>query len=43
MIISSLPLDWNIPEWVTEKLIRNGIGEGVPPLLVKRIIQEILD
>jgi DNA (cytosine-5)-methyltransferase 1 len=43
MIISSLPLDWNIPEWATEKLIRNGIGEGVPPLLVKRIIQEILD
>ena len=37
MIISSLPLDWNIPEWASEKLIRSGIGEGIPPILVKSI------
>ena len=43
MILSSLPLDWDIPEWASEKLIRNGIGEGIPPLLIKKIIQEILN
>ena len=42
LIVSSLPLDWNIPDWANERLIRNVIGEGVPPLLIKRIMQEIL-
>ena len=43
MILSSLPLNWDIPEWASEKLIRNGIGEGIPPLLIAKIIQEILN
>jgi DNA (cytosine-5)-methyltransferase 1 len=42
MIISSLPPDWNIPDWADEKLIRSLIGEGVPPLLVKRILDQII-
>lgn len=41
LIVSSLPLDWNIPQWAEEKLIRSIIGEGIPPLLVKKIMQQI--
>lgn len=37
MIVTSLPDNWNIPDWADEKLIRNVIGEGIPPLMVKNI------
>jgi len=42
MIVMSLPIDWNIPEWADESLIRLSIGEGIPPLLVKKIFIELL-
>jgi DNA (cytosine-5)-methyltransferase 1 len=42
MIISSLPTNWNLPDWSDEKLIRSLIGEGVPPLLVKKILEKII-
>ena len=42
LIVSSLPLDWNIPEWANEQLIRFVIGEGIPPLMVKKIVEPIL-
>lgn len=41
LIVSSLPTDWNIPEWANEQLIRFVIGEGIPPLMVKKIIEPI--
>lgn len=41
MRVMSLPDDWDIPEWADEHLIRTVIGEGVPPLAVKRIVQEL--
>lgn len=41
MILSSLPEDWNIPDWATEILVRQVIGESVPPLLMKKIMEEI--
>jgi len=37
MRVMSLPDDWNIPDWASPQLIRTAIGEGVPPLAVKRI------
>lgn len=40
-IVSSLPLDWDIPPWAKDKLIRSVIGEGIPPLLVKHILGEL--
>jgi DNA (cytosine-5)-methyltransferase 1 len=43
MIISSLPKNWDIPEWVSDHFIRQVIGEGIPPLLVKKIMMEIVD
>jgi len=42
LIISSLPSSWNIPEWASENLIRSVIGEGIPPLLVKKIVYQLL-
>ena len=42
LIISSLPTNWNIPEWASEKLIRSVIGEGIPPLMIKKIVYELI-
>ena len=41
LILSSLPEDWNIPEWASEILIRQIIGESVPPLLISEIVEKI--
>ena len=41
LIVSSLPTDWDIPEWASNGLIRHVIGEGIPPLLVKKIVANI--
>lgn len=41
LIVSSLPTDWNIPDWAPDILIRHAIGEGIPPLLVKKIFNQI--
>ncbi len=41
MRIMSLPDDWNIPDWASERLIRQVIGEGIPPLAIKKIVQEL--
>lgn len=41
LVVSSLPLDWNIPEWASHELIRQVIGEGIPPLLIKKIVERL--
>lgn len=43
LLVSSLPADWPIPDWAKESLIRHVIGEGIPPLLVKKIMVELLN
>lgn len=43
MIISSLPGNWNIPDWASDHFVRQVIGEGIPPLLVKQIMQQLLE
>lgn len=43
LIVSSLPLNWNIPEWANDILIRKVIGEGIPPLLIKVALMQLLD
>ena len=42
LILSSLPTDWNIPNWASDILIRKVIGEGIPPLLIKRAIETLI-
>lgn len=43
LIVSSIPLDWGIPNWANENFIRKVIGEGIPPLLVKNIMISLLN
>ncbi len=42
-IVTSLPKDWNPPEWASENLIRQVIGEAIPPLLIKKIVSVIVE
>ncbi len=42
-IVTSLPTDWNVPEWADEKMIRKVIGEGIPPMLVKNIMMNLIN
>lgn len=42
MKVMSLPDDWDIPRGTTEHFVRQVIGEGIPPLLVKKIFQQIV-
>ncbi|MDD4112533.1 MAG: DNA cytosine methyltransferase [Herbinix sp.] len=43
MIVTSLPLDWNIPDWAGDSFIRNVIGEGIPSKLIKEIMISLLE
>ncbi len=42
LIVSSLPLDWNIPSWAKESFIRKVIGEGIPSRLITVIVEQLL-
>ncbi|MDD3232217.1 MAG: DNA cytosine methyltransferase [Clostridia bacterium] len=42
-IVSSLPKDWDVPDWADDKLIREVIGEGIPPMLIKNIVKNLID
>lgn len=42
MKIMSLPDDWPIPHDVSEAFLRRIIGEGIPPLFVKKVFAELL-
>lgn len=41
MLLNSLPDDWNIPDDTSEILIRQVIGESIPPLLIEKIVGEL--
>lgn len=43
IIVSSLPLDWNIPDNIKEPFIRAIIGEAIPPMLSKKIVEKIFE
>ena len=40
-IVSSLPEEWDIPNWVTDTFMRQIIGEGIPPLFSYNIVKWI--
>lgn len=42
-IVFSLPKNWNVPEWADDRFIRQVIGEGIPPMLIKNIVQELIN
>lgn len=37
--LTGLPDDWNIPEWASENLIRQVIGEGFPPKFAAKLLE----
>ncbi|MEI3610455.1 DNA (cytosine-5-)-methyltransferase [Pseudogracilibacillus sp. SO10305] len=41
MILNSIPDDWDIPDSTPEILIRQCIGESIPPLMIKKIIEGV--
>lgn len=41
MLLNSLPYNWNIPDDTPEILIRQCIGESIPPLMLKEIVKGI--
>lgn len=43
MLLDSLPSDWNIPDDTPELLIRQCIGESIPPLMLEEIVKGIYD
>lgn len=43
LIVSSLPLDWNIPNWANETFIRKVIGEGIPSKMITSIIEDLIN
>jgi DNA (cytosine-5)-methyltransferase 1 len=42
LIVTSLPLDWPIPDWASETFVRKAIGEGIPSKLIKEIMAELI-
>lgn len=43
MKIMTIPDEWDMPENVSENFVRSVIGEGIPPLLMKKIMEAIPD
>lgn len=42
MIIMSLPSDWPVPADTSEAFLRRIIGEGIPPLFVKKVFEKLV-
>ena len=38
-IVSSLPEEWDIPDWASDTFMRQIIGEAIPPLLAYNIVK----
>lgn len=43
MIVSSLPADWPVPHNTSEAFLRRIIGEGIPPLFVKKVFSRLIE
>ena len=41
MVIMSLPDDWPVPKTTPEAFLRRIIGEGIPPLFVKKVFENL--
>ncbi|MCI6977452.1 MAG: DNA cytosine methyltransferase [Lachnospiraceae bacterium] len=41
MIIMSLPKNWPVPNTTSEAFLRRIIGEGIPPLFVKKVFENL--
>lgn len=43
MLVMSLPSNWPVPEKTSEAFLRRIIGEGIPPLFVKKVFEELIE
>ncbi len=43
MLVMSLPSDWPMPSWAKESLIRHAIGEGIPPKIIKTLMENLIN
>lgn len=41
MVVMSLPKDWPVPISTSEAFLRRIIGEGIPPLFVKKVFEQL--
>lgn len=41
LLLSGIPLDWKIPTWANERLIRRVIGEMVAPKLLRALVEKL--
>jgi DNA (cytosine-5)-methyltransferase 1 len=41
ILLTGLPAKWSVPEWVSDLLLREVIGEAVPPLLIYELTKVI--
>lgn len=41
LLLSGIPLDWKIPSWANERLIRQVIGEMVAPKMIEALVKEL--
>lgn len=42
LIVMTIPLNWPIPEWVNDSLLRAVIGEGIPSKMAHDILRELI-
>lgn len=42
LIVMTIPLDWPIPDWVDDVLLRAVIGEGIPSKMAHDILAELI-
>jgi len=42
MIAMSIPSNWNLPDNIPDSFLRSVIGEGIPPLFLKKLVNQIL-
>ena len=40
-IVSSLPADWDLPDWCSDQFVREIVGEAIPPKFSEAIIKGI--
>ena len=42
MRVMSIPDNWNLPTDANEAFVRSVIGEGIPPLFIKKLYEQII-
>lgn len=41
LLLTTLPTNWNIPKWANENFVRQVIGEAVPPIFFKKVVENL--